>query len=68
MRVVAQGHLLGLTMKRALRSSQHELGLVVLRVPELEWKRSFGAITRAGGYLPPSGRRVLELLGAAWRA
>ena len=67
MLVAAEGRLLGFTMKRAFDHSAGKLGLVRLPVPELRWKREFGAITRSGGYLPPSATRLVELVRAGWR-
>jgi DNA-binding transcriptional LysR family regulator len=56
--------LLGLATKRILRQAGAPFGIKELAVAELRRARPVGAIYRKDGYLPPSARRLIDLLKA----
>lgn len=64
--VVAESPLLGLVGERTLSMSAVELGLARIHVPQLEFGRTFWAIRRKGGYLPPAGEKLVALVREAW--
>jgi DNA-binding transcriptional LysR family regulator len=58
----ASAGLLGITSKRLLIQAARRFNLVQLPVKGAGWPRPVGAVYRKDGYLPPAGRRLIELL------
>jgi len=58
----ARSNLLGITSKRFLQRVSGPFRLVQVPVKGLGWSRPVGVTYRRDGYLPPAGRRLIELL------
>jgi DNA-binding transcriptional LysR family regulator len=62
LRMVACSDLLTFTSRRIVQQAATDVRLKELPVKELTMRRRVGAIYRESAYLPPSARRVIELL------
>jgi DNA-binding transcriptional LysR family regulator len=62
MQLVAASRILGFGTKRAVNMAARPYRLCTLPVKELTLPRRVGVMYRQGAYLPPAGRRLLELL------
>ncbi len=60
--LVAMSDLLALSSDEVARQAMARLGVVSLRVKEVSIRRRVGVIYRKDAYLPPVGRRFIELL------
>jgi DNA-binding transcriptional LysR family regulator len=68
LRAIAESDLLGVAVTDAIRAAPARLRLQTLSVQGLEWGRPAVAAYRKEAYLPPAGRRFIEILKAGARA
>jgi DNA-binding transcriptional LysR family regulator len=68
LRAIAQSDLLGVAVTDNIRAAPARLRLQTLSVQGLEWGRPAVAAYRKDGYLPPAGRRFIDILKASARA
>jgi len=66
-RVVGASDLVGLAVRANVATAATRLGLKVLSVKGMQWVRSVAAAYRHDAYLPPAGRRFIEILKATSR-
>ena len=67
LRAVAASDLVGITVKGNLDAAASQLHLKILSVKGLDWVRPAAVAYRKDAYLPPAGRRMIEILKAAAR-
>jgi DNA-binding transcriptional LysR family regulator len=65
LQICACSDVLGYTSRRIVDQASRSLGLKVLPVKELVWRRPVGLILRRDAYLPPAAYRIVELLKSA---
>lgn len=65
LQLVASSNLLDYTSRATYRSARASLGLTVLPVKELAWRRPVSVVYREGAYLSPAARRLIESIKRA---
>lgn len=60
--MISQSRLLGFGPRLTMDMAAKSLGLRILPVKELTYRRPVGVMYRKGAYLPPAARRLLDLL------
>lgn len=68
LRAVAASDLVGTAVRGNLSTAAIRLGLKILPARDLDWVRPVAVAYRRDAYLPPAGRRFIEILKAAARA
>ena len=68
LRAVAASDLVGTAVRGNVSAAAIQLGLKILPVKDLDWVRPVAVAYRRDAYLPPAGRRFIDILRSAARA